>query len=100
MWRQRSLAITWHHDKIGELPTSVEMSWSSLNPPTPQEIAKPQAKMFLMLLTSYSMNSLFSELFRKCGGICLEVYETISGGICEVFGGNIEANYPDKHRKK
>ena len=33
-------------------------------------------------LTPYSMNSLFSEFFRKFGGVFLEVRETISG----VFG--------------
>ena len=51
-------------------------------------------------ITPYSMNSLFSELFRKFGGVFLEVCETISGGIWEVLGGQIEENYPEKNRKK
>ena len=51
-------------------------------------------------LTPYSMNSLFSEFFRKFGGVFLEVCETISGGIWEVFGGKIKENYPEKFRKK
>ena len=39
--------------------------------------------------TPYSMNSLFSEFFRKFGGVFLEVCETSSGGIWEVLGGNM-----------
>ena len=44
------------------------------------------------------MNRLFSELFRKFGGVFLEVCETISGGIWEVFGGKIEENYTEQNR--
>ena len=46
------------------------------------------------------MNRLFSEFFRKFGGVFLEVCETISGGIREVFGGKMKENYPEKNRKK
>ena len=46
------------------------------------------------------MNSLFSELFRKFGGVFLEVCETISGGIWEVFGGKIKDNSTEKNQKK
>ena len=53
-----------------------------------------------LLDTPYSMNSLFSELFQKFGGVFLEVYETISGGIWEVFEQNIEDNYPEQIRGK
>ena len=42
------------------------------------------------------MNRLFSEFFRKFGGVFLEVCETISGGIWEVFGGKMKENYPEK----
>ena len=45
------------------------------------------------------MNSLFSEFFRKFEGVFLEVCETISGGIWEVFGGKTEENYPEQNRK-
>ena len=50
--------------------------------------------------TPYSMNSLFSEFFKNIGGIFLEVCETISGGSWEVFGGQIEENYPEINRTK
>ena len=50
--------------------------------------------------TPGSMNSLFSDLFRKFGGVFLEVCETISGGIWEVFGGQIPDNYPEQNRNK
>ena len=40
--------------------------------------------------TPYSMNRLFSELFRKFGGAFLEVCETISGGSGEVVRGKIK----------
>ena len=46
------------------------------------------------------MNILFSDLFRKFGGVFLEVCETISGAIWEIFAGQIEENYPEKNRKK
>ena len=46
------------------------------------------------------MNSLFSELFRKFGGVFLEVCETISGGIWEVFGGEIKEKYPEQILKE
>ena len=46
------------------------------------------------------MNSLFSEFFMKFGGVFLEVCETISGGLWEVFGGKIDENYPEKSRGK
>ena len=52
-----------------------------------------------ILCTPYSMNSLFSEFFRKFGGAFLEVCETSSGGMWEVFGGKIKENYPEKIRK-
>ena len=42
------------------------------------------------------MNRLFGEFFRKFGGVFLEVCETISGGIWEVFGGKIKENYPEQ----
>ena len=45
------------------------------------------------------MNRLFSEFFRKFGGVFLEVCETISGGIWEVFGGKIKENYAETYRK-
>ena len=45
------------------------------------------------------MNSLFSELFKKFGGVFLEVCETISGVSGEVFRGNIKDNYPEQIRK-
>ena len=45
------------------------------------------------------MNRLFSEFFRKFGGVFLEVCETISGGIWEVFGGKMKENCPEKNRK-
>ena len=48
----------------------------------------------------YSMNSLFSELFRKFGGVFLETCKTISKGIWEVFGGIIENNYPEQVGKQ
>ena len=50
--------------------------------------------------TPYSMNRLFSEFFRKFGGVFLEVCETIPEGIWEVFGGKMKENYPEKNRKK
>jgi len=46
------------------------------------------------------MNRLFSELFRKFGAVCLEVCETISRGIREVFGGQMKENYPETNRKQ
>ena len=46
------------------------------------------------------MNSLFGDFFRKFGGVFLEVCETISGGIWEVFGGEIKDNYPEQIGKK
>ena len=46
------------------------------------------------------MNRLFSEFFRKFGGVFLEVCETISGGIREVFRGKVKEHYPEKNRKK
>ena len=49
--------------------------------------------------TPYSMNRLFSEFFWKCGEVCLEVCETISGGIWEVLGGKMKENYPEKNWK-
>ena len=45
--------------------------------------------MFDLTITPYSMNNLFSELFRKFGGVFLEVRETICGDIWQVFGGNV-----------
>ena len=43
----------------------------------------------------YSMNSLFSEFFKKFGGVFLEVCETISGGgIWEIFGRKIDEIIP------
>ena len=45
------------------------------------------------------MNRLFSESFRKFGGACLEVCETISGGIWQVLRGNIKENYIENIRK-
>lgn len=47
------------------------------------------------LVTAYTLlddYSLFSELFEKFGGVILEVCEPISGGICQVFGGNFNDN--------
>ena len=55
---------------------------------------------FVVPCTPGSMNSLFSDLFRKCGGVFLEVCETISRGIWKVLGGDIEENYPKKIRNK
>ena len=49
--------------------------------------------------TPYSMNSLFSELFREFGGAFLEVCETISKGLGEVCRGTIEDNYPEKNNR-
>ena len=49
--------------------------------------------------TPYSMNRLFSELFRKFRGVLLEVCETISGGIWQVLRGKIKELYPEKIRK-
>ena len=46
------------------------------------------------------MNSLFSEFFRKFGGVFLDVCETISGGIWEVFGGKMKENYTEHIQKK
>ena len=46
------------------------------------------------------MNSLFSEFFRKFGGVFLEVCETISGGIWQVLRGKIKENYPEKNKEK
>ena len=46
------------------------------------------------------MNRLFSELFRKVGGVFLEVCETIFGGSGEVFIGKVKENYPDKNKEK
>ena len=54
----------------------------------------------LILNTPYSMNRLFSELFRKIGGAFLEVCETISGGIWQVLRGKIKENYSEKNKKK
>ena len=45
------------------------------------------------------MNSLFSELFRKSGGVSLEVCEIISAGIWEVVGRKIKENYPERNQK-
>ena len=45
------------------------------------------------------MNSLFSEFFWKFGGVFLEVCETISRGIWEVFGGKVKENHPEQIRK-
>ena len=42
-------------------------------------------ELHVLLCTPYSMNRLFSEFFRKFGGVFLEVCETISGGSGEVF---------------
>ena len=50
--------------------------------------------------THYSINSLFSEFFRKFGGVFLEVCETISGCIWEVFGGKIKENYTETIQKQ
>ena len=52
------------------------------------------------ICTPYSMNRLFSELFRKFGGGFWEVCETISGGSGENFRGKIKENYSEKIRKK
>ena len=49
--------------------------------------------------TPYSMNRLFSELFRKFEGAFLEVCETISEGIWQVFRGKIKEYYPEKNKK-
>ena len=46
------------------------------------------------------MNKLFSEFFRKFGGVFLEVCETISGGSGEAFRGKIKENYPEKNKEK
>ena len=51
------------------------------------------SNLFAAPCTPYSMNSLFSELFRKFEGVFLEVCETISGDIWEVFGGKIKENH-------
>ena len=45
------------------------------------------------------MNSLFGEFFKKIPRVFLEVCETISGGIWEVFGRKIKENYPEKIAK-
>ena len=50
--------------------------------------------------TPYSTNRLFSESFRKFGGVFLEVCETISGGIWQVFRGKIKENYPETNKGK
>ena len=47
--------------------------------------------------TPYSMNRLFSELFRKFGGAFLEVYETSCVGLGEVVGGKLEEHYPETY---
>ena len=57
-------------------------------------------RFLLYSTTPYSMNSLFSELFTKFGRVFLEVCETISRGIWEVFGGIIEDNYPEQKNEK
>ena len=59
-----------------------------------------QKKGAHFLSTPYSMNRLFSELFRKFGGVFLEVCETISGGSGEVFRGNIQEIYPETNQEK
>ena len=46
------------------------------------------------------MNRLFGELFKKFGGVFLEVCETISGGIWQVLRGKIKENYPEQNKKK
>ena len=46
------------------------------------------------------MNSVFSEVFRKFGGVFLEVCETLSGGIWGVLGGNMKENYPERETEK
>ena len=51
-------------------------------------------------ITRYSINSLFSELYMNFGEACLEVCETIPGGIWEVFGGTVKDNYPDNSGKQ
>ena len=45
------------------------------------------------------MNRLFSEFFRKFGGVLLEVCETISRGSGEVFRGKMKENYPENRGK-
>ena len=52
------------------------------------------------LSTPHSINRLFSEFFRKFGGVLLEARETISGGIWQVFRGKIKENYSDKNKEK
>ena len=44
--------------------------------------------------TPGSMNSLFGDFFRKFGGVFLEVFGTISGGIWEEFG-----RFPEETRR-
>ena len=55
--------------------------------------------VFQIPSTPYSMNSLFSELCNKFGGVFFEVCETISVGIWEVSGGNIGELYPETNKK-
>ena len=54
----------------------------------------------LKVNTPYSMNRLFSEFFRKFGGVFLEVCETISRGIWQVLRGKIKENYIEKNKKR
>ena len=51
---------------------------------------------FQILYTPYSMKSLFSEFFRKFGGVFLEACEIISWDIWELFEGNMKEAYHDK----
>ena len=61
--------------------------------------SRPSCKSLIkicILCTPYSMNSLFSESFRKFGGAFLEVCETISEGIWQDVRGNIKENDIEK----
>ena len=48
--------------------------------------------------TPYSMNSLFGELFKKFGGVLLEVCETISGGYFGGFGEGFRKKFEGSFR--
>ena len=41
-------------------------------------------------ITPYSMNSLFSEFFKKFGGVLLEVFETILSYILGGYFGGVQ----------
>ena len=80
-----------------EMPGTVRET----NPETFWNIAGDVPEQFQNTFsTPYSMNSLFSELFRKFGGVFLEGFETISGWIWEVSTGKIKENYAETNQKK